>query len=493
MKLCLHVLSCAYIVTLAADEGTGVDSMVLVQTRLDVRIGQMKAKSNNQDDDLLEEFSPDVHQQVKTLSKYRQTMQNYGNAEYVAHVYMGNQKIAGMIDTGSFELVVFSTSCENCSQAGTYVPQRSDSHTLGSLVATQSYGNGDTQSSQASDMLSIGTAPARRQSFWEVASAAVPVLEKVGFQAIIGVGPPETPAADAWAEAQLEINNINHIFNNGTLPGASLVEEAKASVDAALVLSTSTTMLENFHIHTFSVCLGAESGADGALVWNDTSIFETPSIFKRLSVLGRHTWSVQLSNVQLTSDKNRFTLGCTSTSTSRCSVLIDSGTSLIAVPQAAADKLQHFFRRVELNCSDLRGLPNLAFELGGHAFSLPPDAYVAATVPAEGASAGTCKLAVMVSTEESRSGPVWILGMPFFRKYYTSFHLGKSLDSRSIYVARASQDCSPSEFSTVRSLRHARRLVQTRLHGPPIIQSAGNRSHPDGHKKRPPSNDTIAT
>ena len=44
-------------------------------------------------------------------------------------------------------------------------------------------------------------------------------------------------------------------------------------------------------------------------------------------------------------------------------------------------------------------------------------------------------------------GPMWIVGMPFFREYYTTFHMGDDPwdnTNRSLFTAPADQDCNPS-------------------------------------------------
>jgi len=67
----------------------------------------------------------------------------------------------------------------------------------------------------------------------------------------------------------------------------------------------------------------------------------------------------------------------------------------------------------------------------------------------------------MESYAETSLGPLWILGMPFFRKYYTSFNVGRSHSDRSLFVAHASNDCLPADPDTV-MVRTSRRAVYKR-------------------------------
>mmetsp|Transcript_29193 Transcript_29193/g.92006 ORF Transcript_29193/g.92006 Transcript_29193/m.92006 type:complete len:266 (+) Transcript_29193:1-798(+) len=213
----------------------------------------------------------------------------------------------------------------------------------------------------------------------------------------------------------------------------------------------------------FSMCIGRRPGSDGYFVWNDYSAYHQPDAFTRVQVVGRHSWSVQLDNVRIEgmdedgrpNSTSQVSLGCTS----GCSAIIDSGTSLLAVPSHIKNKLEAMMARVNSDCSNLQDFPDLVFDMGGHRFSLPPSAYIGEVVGAvpnylEGivkTSAGQipfeprtrCQLLLMDSYASTSYGPLWIFGVPFFRKYYTTFHIGKSHNDRSLYIAPAGKDCKP--------------------------------------------------
>lgn len=419
-------------------------------------------------------------------------MTNVGDIEYVSYIKVGGQQITGIIDTGSFELVVFSTECKTCGAAAKYNPMLSPDHRAGTLMTVQSYGSGDTYSWEASESVQIANFPSHNQSFWEVVDARMPILRNAAFQAIVGVGPPETPAADAWAEAQRALDSVNRYFTQGQQPPLDVAQNAKDSLDAALTMSENPTMLDNFGIKTFSVCMGAAPGSDGVFVWEDNLPFDMPNFFTKVPILGKHTWSVTLANVRLTRP-GTFTenkLGCEGTKV--CSALVDSGTSLLAVPSKIIKQIEEIIgnEKVE-DCSDLSSFPNLVFEIGGKLLSLPPDSYIAQAVGnvsshmqsfvrirnftwSEGRRANrkSCEVVLMESYMDSATGPLWIFGMPFFRKYYTSFHVGESHASRALYVAEATDECRPTEgASLARSRPHMRRIDVARVHVPPILRT----------------------
>lgn len=423
----------------------------------------------------------------------RDLMINFGDIEYISFMRVGHQTINAILDTGSFEVVVFSTECQTCGQAARYSPSLSQSHKTGQFMTLHSYGSGDTYSLEASDVVSLGPFGEKTLTFWEVVDAHMSILKNAEFNAIVGIGPPETPAADAWTSAQKSLDDVNKYFMEGKRPPSEVTNGARDSFDSALETSKSPTLLDAFGVGTFSVCMGAKPGSDGFFVWKDTSHLEKPLLFTRAPILGAHTWSVSLRNVRM-QRLGSFTdtkLGCYDNT--GCSVLIDSGTSLLAVPKDVLTKIQDLMVRLDANCSRLHELPNLVFELGGGLLSLPPDAYLAevkgevphklanlvrlADVTKEAHSdkddkAAKCKVLLMESYMDSTDGPVWVFGMPFFRRYYTTFEVGTNHASRAIHVAEANEDCTPAERSSLARARpYTRRIDVRRLHAPPMLKN----------------------
>lgn len=419
-------------------------------------------------------------------------MQNYGDVQYVTYLNMGKQTITGIIDTGSFDLVIFSHVCGSCGMAGKYDPWLSHSYKSGKLMTVQSYGSGDTYSVEAADFLGLGFFAERNQTFWEVISAKMPVLQNAAFQSIVGVGPPETPAADAWDAAEEAYRNVTQYFKNSTKPPESLMKSVKESVDAAMEVSKAPTMLENFEIHTFSMCLGKKPGSDGYITWKDTTHLEQPELFTRVQILGTHTWSVSLANVRLQGGDHRgdTAVGCAD----GCSALMDSGTSLLAVPTSIMDTFEKSIQTLQTDCSNLHELPDLIFELGGKKFYLPADAYVAevtGSVPKylqsfvrlrklkvghnDTNDVARCHILLMESFADSSHGPLWIFGMPFFRRYYTSFHVGRNHDERALYIAHAGPDCQPVPADKAEKGPWRRRIDPSKLHVPASVVKAATR------------------
>mmetsp|Transcript_73517 Transcript_73517/g.227984 ORF Transcript_73517/g.227984 Transcript_73517/m.227984 type:complete len:507 (-) Transcript_73517:100-1620(-) len=434
------------------------------------------------------------------VHKFRQVLRNYHDLQYVTYLSIGQQTISGIIDTGSFELVVFSKRCPTCGKAGKFDPGVSASYRAGSLSNRQSYGSGDAYSREAFDFVSFAAAGSVNQTFWEVTHAQMPLLINAEFQAIIGVGPPETPAADAWSTAQSQIKTVQRYLHSGVIPPVATTNRVMSSTDVAVAMTHNTPMLSTIGVDFFSVCLGSKPGTDGFFVWNDTAVLEKPSLFMRVPVVAKHTWTLNLTGVWLSEPLGLASrgdalldgfagvpmeeakqaqlalptiLGCDK----GCGAVIDSGTSMLVMPTFAIDALSQAMQRMDTDCSNLRELPDLVFDFAGSQVSLPPDAYVAEVVgdvpeyleglvrPRKLGSANTrCELMVMESSSDTNYGPLWILGMPFFRSYYTTFQVGRSLAERAIFFSPAGYDCQPGdEDSSLRSERDAVRNNMRRL------------------------------
>jgi len=234
----------------------------------------------------------------------RLELANYIDLQYYVDLSVGTppQQITGIIDTGSFDLVVFLSSCSSCGKAGAFNSFRSTTHRLGRLVTQLTYGSGDVEGDQAEDHVALGPSPgAVPQHFWEVRRASMPLLQHARFQSIVGVGPPETPAADAWDFAGQAVREVAQAVRAGIgrrLPGSARLRQVESALVSAMEISRTRAMLSNFGITAFSICLGRRPSSSGYLVWNDTAAFEQPSLFSRLQVVGKHSWTVRMTEAR---------------------------------------------------------------------------------------------------------------------------------------------------------------------------------------------------
>lgn len=418
---------------------------------------------------------------------HRQTMKNVMDTKYLSSFRLGGQNMTCILDTGSFDFSVFASSCTTCGQGALYDSNKSRWYQQGQASSIERFGSGDLETTAAIDQLEIG--PYRlNQSFWHVHRASMPVLKASDFQAIIGVGPPEASRVLAWRDAnrsaQLLAKRLAEDRPDGEVNN-TLRDKASQSAEKAQWVSDHPTLLEGTQERMFSMCLLKEPLSPGYVIWNDTSVDQYPDLFHRVPVVRKHEWSVDLRNVRfgfleapskdeeaaaeavdLDDDEEHeafnasafHSVGCHDEG---CRALLDSGATLLSMPAGVVDKLEEEIFHRGRNCSNMWEMPHLVFELNGKSFSLPPDAYMSNVptrlpeyVPADfrRLSEGSALAATIVSKHRrncdllvgkmARSNQ-WVFGMPFFRKYYTTFQVGDSPSDRAVYLAGASKTCTP--------------------------------------------------
>jgi len=99
-----------------------------------------------------------------------------------------------------------------------------------------------------------------------------------------------------------------------------------------------------------------------------------------------------------------------------CGLVVDTGTSIIVGPPSTIGPLLQAVGNVSADCSNIADMPILEFVIGGITYTLEPDYYV--IKQPDGMGGEECQLGI----EAMNVGiPLWILGDPFLRKYYTVF------------------------------------------------------------------------
>eukprot|EP00440_Ansanella_granifera_P066519 gb/GFBE01072145.1/.p1 GENE.gb/GFBE01072145.1/~~gb/GFBE01072145.1/.p1 ORF type:complete len:421 (+),score=110.65 gb/GFBE01072145.1/:1-1263(+) len=345
---------------------------------------------------------------------YRQVLKNHDNVQYVADFTIGNQTISGIFDTGSFEIVVRSTKCEDCSQPTTpYSAKKSQTYRENGTVVEHVYGSGPATTVLSYDTVSVGDRlTAKNQAIWEITDHDIEIMNTANFAAIVGIGP-------SWGFG-----------------------------------STEKTLLMNLHINRFSICLDKRSGHDGFLQWGGQALDDDQMVSAK--VTGKYHWSTNFSDVKFGASANSTGGSSKSLCSGKqaCNVVVDSGTSLIAAPSHALGALSRMLPDIKEDCSNLHELPNLHFKVDGHELTLPPQAYVMRMKgkKLDGTlwdllffkpkikKVDSCVLAFMGLDMGTADGSeTWILGMPFFRYYHTTF----DRKQKEMKFARAGPKCKP--------------------------------------------------
>lgn len=388
-----------------------------------------------------------------------QELENQDDASYTGTISIGGQELQAILDTGSFELVVFSTRCNGCGAAGESGFNQTSSQTFraGNLMQQLSYGSGDTLCRDAVDKLQIGPLSVEKQPMWLVMEANMGILGSAEFQAILGLGPPTAVKEQAKMDREQLEKLEEKLQGWGAVLPARLQNRIEAKMAADTVLENlDDSVPANLQMRYMSVCIGAAEGSKGYMIWNDLPPATRPEPFRRLSVVGSVTWGLSLKNVRLVQkDGSSHTVGCRE----GCGAILDTGTSLISGPTAALTAMGGLLEAIGADCAKEETLPDLEFDLGGQTIVLSPDAYiglVTGIMPAPWRllfkqkpfiKVHQCEL-LMMDTGQSRSdaGELWIIGLPFFRKYYTTFDFGEQSNDKvsDIWIRESDSDCKPA-------------------------------------------------
>lgn len=354
---------------------------------------------------------------------YRQRLHNENNVQYFADLQIGQQKISGIFDTGSFELLVRSSSCQACEHPTTpYFHEKSSTYRTNGTLSRHVFGSGPCITKMGYETVAVGPDMiAENQSFFEIIQHEIPVMNTAKFAAIVGIGP-------------------NYGFS-----------------------ARDKTLLMNFGVEEFSICLDKKKNEDGYLTWGPEAKALKSSQMKTAKVIGEHHWATPLTDVSFGAGKKGDHHLTLCSDPGECVAIVDSGTSLIAGPTDALDALLLQIGEIKEDCSNVHLLPSLRFNLDGKEFELPPQAYVMRMTGAmlEDSDIGiwdilftkpkikmvnSCTAAFMKMDMPSEHGHTWILGMPFFRYYHTTFDRSK----QEMRFARAGKNCEPNPIEATK-------------------------------------------
>jgi len=336
--------------------------------------------------------------------KYVMTLANVEDLQYEGLIVVAGQKLQGVMDTGSFDLLTFKKDdCEGCGTAASLDCNDEKVCTFeedtGGCIE---YGSGKACAYKATTDVSLGPLKSQGQSMLLGYRAEMELLKESSFQAIVGIGLP----------------------------------------------SKSEELLPSLGVQYFSACL--PSKASGQIVWNDDP---PKSYFKSMQNAGQVYWGLAMSDAYFDGPAGKLSLGCSPS----CGAIIDTGTSLVGVPSLIYQKARKGLEDMGGDCRNLSSLPTLRFKLGGNDFELPPEAFVGAFVRKTIAwlpdwvpqpMVMDCELLLIdLGNLNTQKGLMWILGMPFFRYYYTVFDLGEpggiSKTAMKIHTAPTGTSCSP--------------------------------------------------
>lgn len=157
----------------------------------------------------------------------------------------------------------------------------------------------------------------------------------------------------------------------------------------------------------FSFYLGNE--ADGELTFGGYDKSKFKGELQKVKLTSATYWEIEIDGLHAGDEPVD----------GKASAIVDSGTSLIAIPPSHMETLANmigatkmFTGQYKVDCSVIPHLPMVTFKINGNSYPLNGEDYVLQ-------SSSMCLLAFMAFAAEG--GPSYILGDVFMRRYYTVF------------------------------------------------------------------------
>ncbi|CAK7309156.1 REN [Vulpes lagopus] len=334
------------------------------------------------------------NQFTKRLSSGNSTspvvLTNYLDTQYYGEIGIGTppQTFKVIFDTGSANLWVPSTKCSPlytaCEIHCLYDSSESSSYMENGTTFTIRYGSGKVKGFLSQDMVTVGGITVT-QTFGEITELPLIPFMLAKFDGVLGMGFP--------AQAVGGVTPVfDHILSQGVL---------KEDVFSVYYSRNS----KNSHLLGGEVILG---GSDPQYYQGN---------FHYVSVSKTGSWQIKMKGVSVRS----ATLVCEE----GCMVVVDTGASYISGPTSSLRLLMDTLGAQELstneyvvNCNQVPTLPDISFHLGGRAYTLTSVDYV---LQDPYGNEDLCTLALHGLDVPPPTGPVWVLGASFIRKFYTEF------------------------------------------------------------------------
>jgi cathepsin D len=323
---------------------------------------------------------------------HNEAITNYMDAQYYGVIHIGTppQSFQVIFDTGSSNLWVPSTKCKlsniACLLHSKYDSQSSSSYVPDGQEFAIQYGSGSLSGFTSYDTVEVAGVWVKDQPFAEAVEEPGVTFVAAKFDGILGLGYPTIavnhmlpPINNMIAQAELNKGMFAFFLNRNK------DEEAGGELSIGGV---------------------DPDRYEGDFNWNDI----TRQAYWQINM---DAFSIQGTNVSACSQSNG------------CQVIIDSGTSLLAVPSNLADEINHAIGAFKfangeyiVPCRHMDTMPNIDFTLNGVVYTLEPEDYVM-RVGAGGQE--QCISGFMGMDIPPPAGPLWILGDVFMGKYYTAF------------------------------------------------------------------------
>ncbi|KAM6321785.1 pepsin A-like [Podargus strigoides] len=309
-------------------------------------------------------------------------LQNYLDNEYYGSISIGTpgQQFTVLFDTGSSNLWVPSVYCSSpaCSNHDRFNPSESSTFTGTNDSLEITYGTGSMTGVLGYDTVTVAGLQVVNQIFGLAETEPGDFFYYCPFDGILGLAYPSISSSGATP-----------VFDN-------MMSQNLVSQDL------------------FSVYLSGDEQSGSFVLFGGIDSSYTTNGITWIPLSAETYWEITMDSVSVSGQA----VACTS----GCQAIVDTGTSLLAVPNSALSNILSYLganSNGEISCQAINSLPDVVFYLNGNAFPVPPSAYVIQ-------SNGYCTLGFEAIDVPTEAGELWILGDVFIREYYVIFDRGNN-------------------------------------------------------------------
>jgi len=312
---------------------------------------------------------------------------NFLNAQYFSEMTVGTppQDFKVVLDTGSSNLWVPSSECGSiaCYLHSKYDSSSSSTYKKNGTEFEIKYGSGSLSGFVSQDTITMGDLTVENQLFAEATSEPGLAFAFGRFDGIMGLG-----------YDTISVNGIPPPFYN--MLEQDLLDEP-----------------------VFAFYLGDtnDEGSESVATFGGVDESHYTGEVTKIPLRRKAYWEVDLDAI---------TFGDQTAELDETGAILDTGTSLIALPSTLADLLnkeigakKSYNGQYTIECDKRDGLPDLSFTLTGYNFTIGPYDYILEVQ-------GSCISAFMGMDFPEPVGPLAILGDAFLRQWYSIYDLGNN-------------------------------------------------------------------
>lgn len=310
---------------------------------------------------------------------------NFLNAQYFSEITIGTppQSFKVVLDTGSSNLWVPSSECGSiaCYLHQKYSSSSSSTYKKNGTSFEIHYGSGSLSGFVSQDDMTIGDLKIKDQLFAEATEEPGLAFAFGRFDGILGLG-----------YDTISVNKIVPPFYN--MIDQDLLDEP---------------------VFAFYLGNADNEGDESEAVFGGVNKDHYTGKLTEIPLRRKAYWEVDLDAI---------TFGDSTAELDNTGVILDTGTSLIALPSTLAELLnkeigakKSYNGQYTIECEKRDSLPDMTFTLSGYNFSITPFDYILEVQ-------GSCISSFMGMDIPEPAGPLAILGDAFLRKWYSVYDLG---------------------------------------------------------------------